>query len=81
MSLPDLLSVEQLAGYLGKKPAAVRALAHRGSLAYIRCGRAIRFREDDVARFLDENRRPAASETSRDGTRFGTGRPRGRGSP
>jgi excisionase family DNA binding protein len=81
LSLPALLSVEQLAEYLVKRPAAVRAMAHRGEIAFIRCGRAIRFREDDVERFLNENRRPAASETSRNGTRFGTAHPRRRGSP
>jgi excisionase family DNA binding protein len=72
MSLPALLSVEQLADYLAKRPAAVRALAHKGEIAFIRCGRAIRFREDDVAAFLEKHRRPAAS----DGTRNGTGRSR-----
>ena len=72
MSLPALLSVEQLADYLVKRPAAVRALAHHGKIAFIRCGRAIRFREDDVAAFLEQNRRPAVS----DGTRNGTGRSR-----
>ncbi len=74
MSLPELLSVEQLAGSLGKKPAAVRALARRGLIAFIRCGRALRFREDDVARFLEENRRPARGETAFAGTRHGTRR-------
>jgi len=69
MSLPALLSVEQLAEYLAKRPAAVRALAHRGEIAFIRCGRAIRFREDDVARFLDANRRPAVGEVDLDDTR------------
>ena len=75
MSLPALLSVEQLAEYLVKRPAAVRALAHRGEIAFIRCGRAIRFREDDVERFLEAHRRPASGEPVRDGTQFGTRRP------
>lgn len=78
MSLPTLFSVDQLADYLSKRPAAVRAMAHRGELAFIRCGRAMRFREDDVARFLEEHRRPATAEkgASRDGfgTRDGTRR-------
>ena len=78
MSLPTLLSVDQLAEYLSKRPAAVRAMAHRGELAFIRCGRAMRFREDDVSRFLEEHRRPATAEkgVSRDGfgTRDGTRR-------
>lgn len=73
MSLPALLSVEQLADYLAKRPAAIRALAHRGEIAFIRCGRAMRFREDDVERFLEAHRRPASRETSHDGTRSGTG--------
>jgi|GEM_PF-4014385 len=74
MNLPDLLTVEQLAAYLAKRPAAVRAMAHRGEISFVRCGRAMRFREDDVARFLDANRRPALGETGLDDTRHGTRR-------
>lgn len=74
MNLPDLLTVEQLAAYLAKRPAAVRALAHRGLIAYCRVGRAMRFREDDVTRFLDANRRPALGEVDLDDTRHGTRR-------
>jgi excisionase family DNA binding protein len=72
MSLPTLLSVEELAGYLSKRPAAVRAMANRGELAFIRCGRAMRFREDDVSRFLEEHRRPASREKGVSGDGFGT---------
>ncbi len=68
MSLPALLTVEELAGYLHKRPATVRALAHRGAIAFIRCGRSMRFREDVVAQFLKEHTIPA-----RDGSRFGAG--------
>jgi excisionase family DNA binding protein len=75
MNLPDLLTVEQLAAYLAKRPAAVRAMAHRGEISFIRCGpRAMRFREDDVTRFLDANRRPALGEADLDDTRHGTRR-------
>lgn len=65
MTLPVLLSVEQLAAYLSKRPAAVRAMANRGELAFIRCGRAMRFQESDVLRFLEEHRRSANAEKQR----------------
>lgn len=55
-----LLTVRDVAGLLQKKPAAVRALANRGELAFYRIGREMRFAGADLDVFLERQRRVAA---------------------
>lgn len=52
-----LLTVRDVADVLQKKPAAVRALANRGELAFYRIGREIRFAEPDLDVYLGRQRR------------------------
>jgi excisionase family DNA binding protein len=57
-----LLTVSELAEILRKRPAAVRALARRGEVAFYRVGRAMLFDPQDVETFLATCRRPARGE-------------------
>jgi excisionase family DNA binding protein len=59
---PALLTVQEVAAVLRKRPAAVRALARRGELAFIRSGKAMLVRPEDLAAYLDRCRRPALWE-------------------
>lgn len=44
-----LLTLSEVAEYLHVSPSSVKALARRRELPFIRLGRLLRFREDDVA--------------------------------
>lgn len=57
-----LLDVRDVAARLRLKPAAVRALARRGEIGFVRIGRSLRFRTDDVGAYLERQRRPARGE-------------------
>ncbi len=57
-----LLSVFDVAAVLAVKPPKVRMLAARGSIAYHRVGRALRFSRGDLDAFLARCRRPARAE-------------------
>jgi excisionase family DNA binding protein len=57
-----LLTVSELAVILRKRPAAVRALAQRGEIAFYRVGRAMLFDPQDVETFLAACRRPVKDE-------------------
>jgi excisionase family DNA binding protein len=60
--IPTLLTVTDVAELFRLKPAAVRALARRGDLGFVRVGRAIRFRPGDLEAYLERQRRPARGE-------------------
>jgi len=49
-----VLDVREAAAYLSVDPQTVYRLARRGELPHTRLGRAIRFRVEDVDRFLEE---------------------------
>lgn len=59
---PALLTVQEVAAVLRKRPAAVRALARRGELAFIRCGKTILVRREDLDAYIARCRRPARWE-------------------
>ena len=57
-----LITVSELAELLRKRPAAVRALAQRGEIAFYRVGRAMLFAPQDVESFLAACRRPSKKD-------------------
>jgi excisionase family DNA binding protein len=57
-----LLSVFDVAEALAVKAPKVRMLAARGTIAYYRIGRSLRFKPADVEAFLARVRRPAKAE-------------------
>jgi excisionase family DNA binding protein len=59
---PELLTVLDVAEILRKRPPAVRALARRGELAFVRCGKAMLFRREDLDAYILRCRRPASWE-------------------
>lgn len=62
-----LLTVEQVAVLLAVRPALVRQLAHRGELSSLRVGpKLIRFRAEDVQRYVEGRILPARRQGRRD---------------
>jgi excisionase family DNA binding protein len=59
---PALLTVPEVAEILRKRPAAVRAIARRRELAFIRSGKAMLFRRQDLDAYILRCRRPASWE-------------------
>jgi len=46
--LPDLWTVDQLADYLGFPKSYVYRLTHERRIRFVRVGKTVRFRPDDV---------------------------------
>ena len=57
-TLPDLLDIPQLAKHLGVQPRHIRRLVHEKRIPYVKWGHLIRFDPNDIATWLDGNRRP-----------------------
>ena len=51
-----MLSVNELAGYLGISRAGIYRIVRRGELDPIRVGNRFRFRREDVDDYLERNR-------------------------
>ena len=58
-ALPRLLDVPGLAAHLGVKERHIRRLIAERRIPFIKWGHLIRFDPDDIARWLNENRRAA----------------------
>ena len=58
--LPELLDIPALALHLGVQPRHVRRIVHEKRIPYIKWGHLIRFDPNDIATWLEENRRPKA---------------------
>jgi excisionase family DNA binding protein len=58
-SLPQLLTMEQLAGRLGVTRRHVRRLVDERRVPFLRVGRFIRFSPEQIAMWLDSKRVPA----------------------
>ena len=55
--MEDLRTVEEVARYLGRHPETVRRMAARGELPSIKFARSLRFRPEDVDRYVSEHLR------------------------
>jgi excisionase family DNA binding protein len=51
-TLDPLLTVPQVAAYLGWSPATVYSLANKRRIPYVKVGRSLRFRRADIERLL-----------------------------
>jgi len=58
-SLPHLLDVGAVAQHLGVDVRHVRRLVFERRIPYIKWGHLLRFDPDEIARWLEANRRPA----------------------
>ena len=56
--LPEPLDIPALALHLGVQPRHIRRLVHEKRIPYIKWGHLIRFDPAEIARWLDDNRRP-----------------------
>lgn len=59
-ALPRLLDVPGLAAHLGVKERHIRRLIAERRIRFIKWGHLIRFDPDDIAAWLDENRKAAS---------------------
>ncbi len=57
-SLPQLLTINQLADRLGSTPRHVRRLVAERRVPYLKVGRFVRFDPAEIAAWLDERRVP-----------------------
>lgn len=59
---PALMTVDEVATYLGMTPAAVRQMVYRRQLPFVRLGtRRLRFEVDAINAWLDDQRVEACS--------------------
>jgi excisionase family DNA binding protein len=55
-TIEKLLSVRELAGFLGVSPRMVQHLAKRGDLPCVKIGRCLRFEMADVRAFIEKQK-------------------------
>ena len=51
--MEQLLTIQQVAGYLKISSRTVRRLVERRAMPCVRFGRVLRFREQDIARWIE----------------------------
>ncbi|MEO7556544.1 MAG: helix-turn-helix domain-containing protein [Acidimicrobiales bacterium] len=59
--LPHLLTIPQVAEYLGVNERHIRRLVHERRVPFIKWGHLIRFEPKEIAAWLNGYRRPPAS--------------------
>lgn len=55
---PRLLSIPELAKWLGVSVRYIRRLVHERRIPHIKMGHFVRFDEDDIRAWIDRSRRP-----------------------
>jgi excisionase family DNA binding protein len=63
--LPHLLSIDELAGYLGTTVRHIRRLVAERRIPYLKVGRLVRFHPDDIIGWLEDARHPEPYGQSR----------------
>lgn len=58
-ALRGLLTVEQFAEALGRKPATIRQMVWRRQVEFVRIGRSIRFKPETVEQIISRGTVPA----------------------
>jgi excisionase family DNA binding protein len=61
-TIPELMSIDQLAQRLGITVRHVRRLVADRRIPYLKVGKLIRFDSDEIAEWLNSQRRPQAGE-------------------
>jgi excisionase family DNA binding protein len=61
--LPSLLDITAVAGHLGVEPRHVRRLVAERRIPYIKWDHLLRFDADEIAEWIDENRRQVDAES------------------
>jgi excisionase family DNA binding protein len=61
--MPKLLTPQQVADYLGVQLSTIYQWTHQGFIPHVKLGRVLRFRQDDIANWLDK--RANRGKTSR----------------
>ncbi len=56
--MTQLLTTEEVAGRLGLQVSTIRKLAYQRKLPFVKLGRAVRFREQDIEEFIAKGFRP-----------------------
>lgn len=60
-----LLTIEQAAEQLGVTPRMIRRLTGNRQLPFVKVGRLVRIREDDIANFVSESTVPSVERRDR----------------
>ncbi|MBU8934887.1 MAG: helix-turn-helix domain-containing protein [candidate division Zixibacteria bacterium] len=68
--MKKLLTLNELAETLGVKPATVYKWTHLGTIPYIKVGRLVRFREEDIERWLKSRTKKTVAMPTADLDRF-----------
>ena len=55
MEKQGLLKVKEAAEYLGTTPNTIYQKAHKRQIKYVKIGRALRFRKEDLDELINEN--------------------------
>ncbi len=56
--LPHLLTIAEVAEYLGVTERHIRRLVHERRVPYVKWGHLVRFDPDEIAAWIDRARRP-----------------------
>ena len=75
--LPELWNIDRLAAYLGAPKAFVYRLTRERRIRFLKVGKELRFRPEDVAAYLESESVPVAVSTPQP-ARPRRGRPRDR---
>lgn len=54
-----LLTVEEVSRLTGWRPATIRQKVWRRELPYVKLGRSVRFKEDEIGRIIEKSSLPA----------------------
>ncbi len=57
-NLPHLLTIAEVAEYLGVTERHIRRLVHERRIPYVKWGHLVRFDPDEIAAWIDRARRP-----------------------
>ncbi len=75
--LPELWNIDRLAEYLGASKSFVYRLTREHRIRFLKVGKELRFRPEDVASYLEAESVPAALSAA-EPARLRRGRPRNR---
>ena len=64
-NMPRLLTVDQVARLTGWRPATIRSKVWKRELPYVKLGRSLRFRADEISKIIEGSAMPALESQSR----------------
>jgi excisionase family DNA binding protein len=65
-----VLSIEEVAEYIGMKACSIYGMIHRKSIPYIKMGRLVKFEKHKIDEWLHSSRRKTSKEISAEADRY-----------